>query len=297
GSGRTRFLWEGRDRIHNLPGTYFQFACEGCGTIFVHPQPDAGDLARHYPEDYEAYVTADREKRLKRIYNRLGAQRKANYAARFCAGGEILDIGCGRGDFIDAMRERGYGVHGIEYSRHGAETCRKRELDVTQGDFEGIPLTDSTYDLVTMWHVLEHLRDPARAVKRVAASLKPGGCFIFCFPNITALNRSVFGRLWAGYDVPRHLFTFSEKAVERMLGAADLAMEDRRTFFGYFSAFNYDVKFWSEEVFGVGVVSRTIRAITGSVFCRLLTAPLMFLTEKFGRGSVVTYAARKPGRT
>jgi hypothetical protein len=80
--------------------------------------------------------------------------------------------------------------------------------------------------------------------------LRPGGWFIFCIPNAGSLNAKIFGRLWAGYDVPRHLFAFSRLGVERMLESAGMKIEDRRTFFGSFSALRYDLKFWLDEKFG-----------------------------------------------
>jgi len=277
-----------------LPGVFAQTACADCGTAFVFPQPDAEELARYYPESYEAHVASTGGGVLKRIAARLGVRRKVKYVARFCRNGKLLDIGCGRGDFIQETQRRGFEAFGVEGSPQGVRLCRERGLNVEQCDFDAADIGRASFDVVTMWHVLEHLRDPEGAVKKIAAALKPGGRFIFCVPNTASVNARVFGELWSGYDVPRHLFAFSEKAIARMLETSGLVMEDRRTFFGGFSALNYDLKFWLDEKPGAGVPSRAVRFVARSIFFRVLTAPLMFLIEKLGRGPVVTYAARRP---
>ncbi len=293
GSGATKFLCEGRDRIHGVPGIFAQTACADCGAAFVFPQPDAEELARYYPESYEAHLASADGGVFKRIAGRLGLRRKMRYVARFRKRGKLLDVGCGRGNFIQEAQRRGFEAFGVESSPQGARLCRQRGLRVEHCDFDAADAGESAFDVVAMWHVLEHLRDPAGALKKVAAALKPGGWFIFCVPNTASVNARIFGELWSGYDVPRHLFAFSERAVVRMIEKSGLVIGDCRTFFGGFSALSYDLKFWLDEKLGAGVQSKAIRFVARSIFFRVLTVPLMFLIEKLGRGPVITYAARR----
>jgi SAM-dependent methyltransferase len=241
-----------------------------------------------------AYAAPGRGAGFRGFIDNRGAARKVRYVSRFARSGALLDIGCATGRFIGMARKRGFDVSGVENNARAAETARNQGLDVFCGDVADAGFERNRFDVVTMWHVLEHVRDPRGTVSEVARILRPGGWFVFCVPNTASLNARLLGKLWSGFDVPRHLFAFTDGAVAQLLEGAGLEIKDRRTFFGSFSAFNFDLKFWLEEKFGTGVFSTAVGAVARSFFFRLLASPLMFLIERAGRGPVVTYAVRKP---
>jgi SAM-dependent methyltransferase len=134
------------------------------------------------------------------------------------APGDLLDVGAARGDFMAAMRGRGWSVTGIEPSPtenpHGLRIVRQRFP-------EECDLEPESFDVVTAWAVFEHLHDPAAAFQHVASLLRPGGVFIVEVPNL----RSISSRLAHFEDVPRHLHFFSPTTLRRYADRAGLSVE------------------------------------------------------------------------
>lgn len=131
--------------------------------------------------------------------------------------GRLLDVGCGKGRFLAAARQAGWSVIGVEFAQHLAAEARDRYgLDVRAGDFLETPL-DGPFDVVTMWHVLEHLTRPADAVARSWELLRPGGRLVLSVPNIESLQAVLSGPSWFHLDLSRHLFHFTPRSLRRLV--------------------------------------------------------------------------------
>ena len=137
--------------------------------------------------------------------------------------GRLLDIGCSNGAYLAAMKERGWDVESVEFDGDAAEYARNsRNLTVTQGDVEDAvgQLAANSFDVVTMWHVLEHSFDPAAALKQIHRVLKPGGIVMLEVPNYACPLVSLFKRYWYPMDIPRHLYQFTPATMKTMLTKA-----------------------------------------------------------------------------
>jgi 2-polyprenyl-3-methyl-5-hydroxy-6-metoxy-1,4-benzoquinol methylase len=129
----------------------------------------------------------------------------------------VLDVGCGNGGFLDAMRRIGWTVEGQEWDARAAEAARARGLTVHTEPLERL---DVRADLVTMHHVLEHVPDPVTFLDAARRLLEPGGFVYVTTPNLASRGHSIYGKAWRGLEPPRHLHLFTNDSLERTARAA-----------------------------------------------------------------------------
>jgi 2-polyprenyl-3-methyl-5-hydroxy-6-metoxy-1,4-benzoquinol methylase len=132
----------------------------------------------------------------------------------------LLDAGSGRGRFVAAARAAGYDASGIEPSARGAEAAAALGVPVRRTSIEAAEIKASSLDVVTLWHVLEHLDDPGAALARVAAWLRPGGGLLVGVPNLASLQARIAGERWYHLDVPRHRTLFTPAGLQALLHAS-----------------------------------------------------------------------------
>jgi 2-polyprenyl-3-methyl-5-hydroxy-6-metoxy-1,4-benzoquinol methylase len=182
--------------------------CSHCGHVTTIPQLDASEMAAYYPPSY--YGQANR--RFNVLAERLIAwfrKRRADEIQRLVPQGRLLDVGCGRGLLPALMRDRGWAVQGTELSPTAAVHAREDlKIPVWVGDFQDCPFADASFDVVVLWHVLEHLREPLAALERCRQLLRPGGLLIVAVPNYASWQARLGGRHWFHLDIPRHYHHF-----------------------------------------------------------------------------------------
>jgi SAM-dependent methyltransferase len=218
-----------------VPGEFPIVRCARCGLVYLSPQPSAAVLVRHYPPRYfEVYTSAAerliaegrvREDGYVRRLSRLSVMRTLESRT----GRTVLDIGCGCGLFLFSMASSGWRVAGLEPSEQAVAFATQRlgldqigRGDVTSADFSG-----EQFDLVTMWHVLEHVADPLDTLRRLHPWLRSDGLLAVCVPNIQSLQARVFRRYWFHLDVPRHLVHYSPVTLQFLLGRAGFEIVER----------------------------------------------------------------------
>lgn len=194
--------------------------CETCGLCWLLDPPIGSELAGLYASGFYEPAPA-RGGALVRELHRL------NNAIRLrelngMEPGRLLDVGCGKGRFLAAASAAGWAVLGIEFAPVSAEAARAAYgVEVIVADFPEIALQGG-FDAVTMWHVLEHMPDPAAAVARAADLLRPGGRIVISVPNIDSLQAHLGGERWFHLDLPRHLFHFSPRSLSALVERAGL---------------------------------------------------------------------------
>jgi SAM-dependent methyltransferase len=129
----------------------------------------------------------------------------------------LLDVGCGPGGFLSYLDPTVFEPHGLEPVGEAVAAAQKRGLDVVQGDILATPLGEAKYDVVTLWHVLEHLDRPDVALRRIQAALAPGGLVVIATPNTNSLACRKGREHWFHLDAPRHLHLFHERNLESLL--------------------------------------------------------------------------------
>jgi 2-polyprenyl-3-methyl-5-hydroxy-6-metoxy-1,4-benzoquinol methylase len=211
----TRFL-DGHDYF--LSGEeYCIVSCNHCGMKFLNPRPDVNEIGKYYlsPD----YVSHDAEKKnalniIYRLARNFTIRGKYRLIKKFSSGKFLLDIGCGTGEFLHYCRQKGYDVKGIEPGEKPRIFARSvHHLDVAEESFlDG--LNNATFDVITMWHVLEHVHRLDERMKKTAAILKPEGTLVIAVPNSDSWDAKKYGKYWAAYDLPRHLYHFSPSTMK-----------------------------------------------------------------------------------
>lgn len=195
--------------------------CARCDVAYLTPVPSLPELGAHYDEGYYAdWITSQQRAR-----RRLWRQRLALVRARRL-GGDLLDIGCGDGSFVEAAQSNGFLCAGTELSDYAAERVRRRlRIPVMTGPVRSIEWPAASFDVVTMWHVLEHLTDPRGDLAIVQRLLRPGGLLFVAVPNrLSTLFNGVY-RMFKGGPPPfytpdereLHLFHFTPESLRRLL--------------------------------------------------------------------------------
>lgn len=208
-------------------------ACTRCGVVFVANPPAAQDLQTIYVEDYyrgsgSSVGTVDFIKD-KAFFDKIG-QEKADYVRHFAgtAPRTLLDVGCGMGCFLGAMKAAGWTVEGIEVSAYAANYVSKElGIPVMCGTVEQFPAArEKAFDVVTLWDVLEHVPDPVSLVQHCRRFLKPGGYFFLSTTNIDTPFFRWFGKHARIVIPPSHLFYFSIPVLKQLLLNNSLEMVD-----------------------------------------------------------------------
>ena len=185
------------------------FACHKCQFVRVAPVPPSETLRDYYAGAYEV----DREGYL-RNFRRHG-RGDLRRLERMIAPGRMLEVGCSWGFFLEAARNRGWQVGGVELSDSAAIWAKERlGLNVTCGTIEDSPFNgEAAFDVVVAWHVIEHVREPMDFLKIARERLRPGGLLALRTPNIRSLPARINGWAWQWVGAPAHLSLFSPKSL------------------------------------------------------------------------------------
>lgn len=193
---------------------YMVFRCQNCGLGVLHPQPCEDELRQYYSEGL--YNESSPPPVVDFLMNLFQTERYR--ALRDLSPGRILDVGCGKGRFLAVSAKHGWNVQGVEPVAMRKKWAQTRYgIHVFLGDLKDLPLPDNYFDVATLWHSLEHMRDPTLVLSQVARKLKVGGRLVVSVPNFNSLQAVFGGRMWFHLDVPRHLFHFTPESLTRIL--------------------------------------------------------------------------------
>jgi 2-polyprenyl-3-methyl-5-hydroxy-6-metoxy-1,4-benzoquinol methylase len=146
---------------------------------------------------------------------------RVRYLQRIRGGGRLLEIGAGLGYLLAAARDPGYEVHGLELSSWAAAQARELlHLGMTVGGVESVEFPAASFDLILMWHVIEHFVDPLANLRRLRMWLRPGGVLILETRSFLGFDARRLGPAWNGWSLPHHPWHFSPRSLHRMLKAA-----------------------------------------------------------------------------
>jgi len=204
-----------------LTGEKFEIVkCTGCGFRFTNPRPKADELGRYYESsDYISHSNT-RKGLFASVYQQVRKYtlgRKLEMISTYQKKGEILDIGCATGQFLNYMAEHGWKTTGIEpdektrahaISEYGLQVFPEEKLN---------EFSKSSFDVITMWHVLEHVSNLNGRMEQLKLLLKPLGTLVIAVPNCDALDAKTYGEFWAGYDLPRHLYHFTKSDIKLLV--------------------------------------------------------------------------------
>lgn len=222
-----------RDRFDVVPGQIFSIVrCGPCGLLFTNPRPDASSIGAFYAaEGYDPFISGNRKRSPKDIAYRLvrfyTMRRKATRAANgLKTGARVLDVGCATGELLLRLRRHGRQTFGVEPDARAAEFARQTlGLTVWTGSIEAVPRDTASFDLITMWHVLEHVHDLRGTLTRLRELLASDGRLAIAVPNPLSLDARVYGARWVAWDAPRHLYHFEPAVLLDLLNRSGFRAE------------------------------------------------------------------------
>lgn len=193
--------------------------CKNCGLGITNPRPENSQLGKYYESnEYISHSgTASGIGKLYRIVRSISLKRKRSLLEKLSPNKKSLDYGCGTGEFVRELNKNGWDAYGIEPST----PARTKALDLNPAKIfqELTELNEAKFDVITLWHVLEHIPNLHQIIPAIKSSLKPGGTLVIAVPNPQSPDSQYYREKWAAYDVPRHLWHFQKKSMEQLMKA------------------------------------------------------------------------------
>lgn len=193
--------------------------CEECELRITHPMPELSKLSGYYASENYISHSNKRSDLFGKVYQMVRGfthSRKYKLLTRFSSGQTILDIGCATGEFLKFCATKGMIASGIEPSEK-ARKIAESEYNLNVGEEQAIKnLKSSSFDIITMWHVLEHVPDINMRMEEIHRVLKNDGVTFIALPNHASYDAEYYKTYWAAWDVPRHLFHFNRKSFQSL---------------------------------------------------------------------------------
>lgn len=204
--------------------------CESCGLVYTTPRPSLEKIGDYYKsEDYVSH-SSTKKGLVNSVYNKVRnytLNQKVKLVKRLVSGRDLLDVGAGTGHFLKRAQDNGFTVLGLEPDED-ARTVAGEQNKVTLQTLDSLySLEPTSYDCVTMWHVLEHVYNLQEDTKQIASLIKENGVWIIAVPNHTSFDGTHYGPYWAAYDVPRHLYHFSPATLVPFIEQLGFTLEEQ----------------------------------------------------------------------
>jgi 2-polyprenyl-3-methyl-5-hydroxy-6-metoxy-1,4-benzoquinol methylase len=207
---------------YSVSGEVFELVKnETFGFLETIPQPDLEKLPEYYKsDDYISHTDSKRNlfERTYHIIKKMALRRKLSLINSFSKQkGTLLDVGCGTGDFLELSKQKGWRVVGIEPNDEARAIANKKTNNSVYKTNHLLNLENHSFDIITLWHVLEHLPNLEEHIAEFKRLLKPNGTLIIAVPNYKSYDAKIYKTYWAAFDVPRHLWHFSKESIKILM--------------------------------------------------------------------------------
>jgi len=193
----------------------------------THPTPSLDVLGKYYEsEDYISHTDGKRTffEKIYHLVKRSAIKGKVSLiTSEQPQKGKLLDIGSGTGDFLVEAKNQGWDILGFEPNKDAKNLAVNKGVTFTEDIFS---LSENSFDVVTMWHVLEHVPNLEEYIANLKRIIKPTGTVIIAVPNYKSYDAKYYNRFWAAYDVPRHLWHFSKISIKRLFSDVDMELKN-----------------------------------------------------------------------
>ena len=261
--------------------------CEKCGFTFTQDSPEESEAGRYYESD-EYISHSNSKKRITdkayQIIRRIMLNRKKRIIRKITglSSGSILDIGSGTGHFLNTMKIAGWSIKGVEINVKAREFASSRFKIDTISPEKIQMLPSGSFDCITLWHVLEHFHEPYRFMEEIGRLLKPDGLVIIALPNNRSYDSTYYGKSWAAYDVPRHLWHFNPDTFSLFAGRNKFNLQGKKTL--------------PFDVFYISILSEKYRGVTFPFFLgaiKGLIFSLRSILKRSGSSSMIYILKRE----
>jgi len=184
--------------------------------LLTYPKPSLEQLPSYYEsEDYISHTDSKRSlfEKMYQFIKSIALKNKVTLINSLSSKGKLLDIGAGTGDFLVTAKNSGWQIIGMEPNEKAKAIAEKKGVEFVN-DFKELP--NQSFDVITMWHVLEHVPNLDEYLAELKRLIKPNGTIIIAVPNFKSFDASYYGKYWAAYDVPRHLWHFSKTSIQKL---------------------------------------------------------------------------------
>jgi 2-polyprenyl-3-methyl-5-hydroxy-6-metoxy-1,4-benzoquinol methylase len=194
--------------------------------LITSPQPSLENLGKYYESvDYISHTDSKRSlfEKAYQFVKSIALKNKLNLINSLQPNkGRILDIGAGTGDFLLVAKENGWITVGVEPSDKAKAIAKKKGVSFVEATSE---LENHSFDIISMWHVFEHVPNLENQIAELKRLLKPNGTLIIAVPNFKSFDAKHYGKFWAAYDVPIHFWHFSKTAIKKIFEKEEMLIE------------------------------------------------------------------------
>jgi len=210
-----KLVYKLKDFYRNVEDKFELVKCEQCQLVMLNYIPTREDISKIYPKEYFKQPNI-----ISRFVKFILIKKEVmRWKKILTSQSKVLEIGCGCGELLNCFYKIGkFDVVGIEQNEYICKFAKEKYgLEIINADIEEYDLGEKEYDLVLMQHVLEHLKDPISVIRKIHKSLKENGYLVIWIPFFDSLEQKIFGKYWAGFDAPRHLYFFSVDKIREVL--------------------------------------------------------------------------------
>jgi 2-polyprenyl-3-methyl-5-hydroxy-6-metoxy-1,4-benzoquinol methylase len=194
--------------------------CKNCGFHFANPIPTADEIGKYYKSDEYISHSSNKKGLINFLYNivrKVTLQKKLKWVKHETSGKNLLDIGSGTGHFLKVANKSGFHGAGIEPDNDARDFAHKTNHVRSSPQETLYEIENESIDVITMWHVLEHVYDLRKDVQKIHDLLVSNGQLFIAVPNMASYDAQYYKEFWAAYDVPRHLYHFQQHDISRFM--------------------------------------------------------------------------------
>lgn len=212
---------------HSVSGEEFQLIQNKTyGFLETSPQPEAKRLSDYYKtEDYISHTDSKRNlfEKVYHLVRSISLKKKLKLINSFQSlEKNLLDVGCGTGDFLQVAQQNNWNISGIEPNEQARQIANQKTNNSVFDSEQLVKFKNHSFDVITLWHVLEHLPNLEQQVLTLKTLLKENGTLIVAVPNHKSNDAKHYKNFWAAYDVPRHLWHFNQDSISKLFGLQNM---------------------------------------------------------------------------
>jgi SAM-dependent methyltransferase len=275
--------------------------------IYINPRPSEDEIAKFYPDTYSWKETLTAESKITRItrklekiyrYHMLNYETSKVVKVAKRKTGKLLDVGCGSGDRLDVFKRLGFDTYGVEVSGSAEYAREHLGLNVKRGDLFEVSFSDSFFDIITLYNVLEHTHSPQKIIRELYRILKKDGIIVIQVPNTDCIQFKLFKERWAAVDAPRDLYYFNVPLLRNFLEKENFEVINVDHFNNWWHPPTIVItlfpdldpqKAWQEE----GKKGNPVLKRLFWVFCTLILSPFAFFESLAKKTAIVTIYAKR----
>lgn len=206
--------------------------CNDCTFLFTNPRPDAAHIGKYYQSDRYVSHAGSKEQftfmyKVYDVVRDYSIQSKLRLIKKYHSNGKLMDLGCGLGYFLHgAVLDKTFEAIGVDISNDAINYVKNKFGYTVHPESDLDSFAPASFDIITQWHVLEHVHMLNERMQQLQKILKPGGTLFIAVPNSDSWDAKHYGEYWDGYDVPRHLYHFNKKSFSLLMNNHGFSVVD-----------------------------------------------------------------------